>query len=154
MARPHARQVDARLGAEHAHRELLLRHLEREDRDAGVGAAARRSRLMFRQKAVLCTQTSFATKLWRTGNREVVDLLHADGLDGDDLVPVDVARREIVQATAPERDGELAPGGPRNQITVRLVPFRRERALHLLERDLLAEDPDRLDRRWRSTGRR
>ena len=37
MPGAHPRQVDAGLGAEHAKRQLLLRHLEREDGDADVG---------------------------------------------------------------------------------------------------------------------
>ena len=53
VAGAHPGQVDARLGAQHAHGELLLRHLEREDARRRTSARSAACSAMFRQKAVL-----------------------------------------------------------------------------------------------------
>ena len=70
---------------------------------------------MPRAKAVLCTNTSAATKLWSPGDGEVVDLLLAVGDDGHDSVPEDGAlgsggELRLEHGHAPAR-GRLRPLG-------------------------------------------
>ncbi len=90
----HALRIDLRLLSEQALGQLFFGHLEAEDRDRLVGLERRVERDVQGQRCVV-NQDVLGDEVVSLRDGEVINLVLASRLDGNDLVPIDLIASQL-----------------------------------------------------------